>query len=210
MSVNNLAGCWRAKATTRGRSRCIGGRWRPASGCLGPEHPDTLVSVNNLAGLLASKGDYAGARAAVSAGAGGARAGAGAGASRHAGQREQSGRIAGEQRRLRGRGAAVSAGAGGERAGAGAGASRHAGEREQSGRLLESKGDYAEAEPLYRRALEASERVLGPEHPDTLTSVNNLAGLLRAQRRLRGRGAAVSAGAGGAASGCWGRSIPTR
>jgi hypothetical protein len=32
---------------------------------------------------------------------------------------------------------------------------------------------------LYRRALEARERVLGPEHPDTLRSVNNLAELLR-------------------------------
>jgi tetratricopeptide (TPR) repeat protein len=34
---------------------------------------------------------------------------------------------------------------------------------------------------LYRRALEASERVLGPEHPHTLTSVNNLAVLLRSK-----------------------------
>ncbi len=44
--------------------------------------------------------------------------------------------------------------------------------------LLE-KGDYAEAEPLYQRALEAQERTLGKEHPDTLASVNNLAGLLQ-------------------------------
>jgi tetratricopeptide repeat protein len=29
--------------------------------------------------------------------------------------------------------------------------------------------------PLYRRALEGRELVLGVEHPDTLTSVNNLA-----------------------------------
>ena len=39
-------------------------------------------------------------------------------------------------------------------------------------------GDYGPAEPLYRRALEARERVLGPEHPDTLVSVNSLAFLL--------------------------------
>ena len=31
---------------------------------------------------------------------------------------------------------------------------------------------------MYERALEASERVLGAEHPDTLASVNNLAALL--------------------------------
>ena len=41
-----------------------------------------------------------------------------------------------------------------------------------------SKGDYDGAEPLHRRALEARERVLGREHPDTLQSVNNLAALL--------------------------------
>ncbi|MFT5466683.1 MAG: hypothetical protein ACI8UO_001783 [Verrucomicrobiales bacterium] len=42
-------------------------------------------------------------------------------------------------------------------------------------------GDYAAAEPLYRRALEARERVLGAEHPDTLGSLNNLAALLDAK-----------------------------
>jgi hypothetical protein len=51
------------------------------------------------------------------------------------------------------------------------------------GGLLESTGDYAGAEPLYRRVLEARERVLGPEHPDTLVSANNLAHLLRATDR---------------------------
>ncbi len=45
-------------------------------------------------------------------------------------------------------------------------------------RCLENTGEYRPAEPLYRRALAAQERVLGPEHPSTLTSVNNLAGLL--------------------------------
>ena len=50
--------------------------------------------------------------------------------------------------------------------------------------MLESKGDLAGAEPLYRRALEACERTLGPEHPDTLISVNNLAWLRYHQGRL--------------------------
>ncbi len=49
------------------------------------------------------------------------------------------------------------------------------------GSVLQARGDYAGAEPLYRRELEASERVLGPEHPSTLTGVNNLAGLLESQ-----------------------------
>ncbi|HEX2095280.1 MAG TPA: tetratricopeptide repeat protein [Longimicrobiaceae bacterium] len=47
--------------------------------------------------------------------------------------------------------------------------------------LLDTRGRPDEAEPLYRRALEVRERVLGPEHPHTLTSMNNLASLLEAQ-----------------------------
>ena len=48
--------------------------------------------------------------------------------------------------------------------------------------LYHAQGRYGEAEPLFKRALEASERVLGKEHPDTLASVNNLAALYFAQR----------------------------
>ena len=36
-------------------------------------------------------------------------------------------------------------------------------------------GDYAKAEPLLRRAVAISEKALGPEHPDTANSLNNLA-----------------------------------
>jgi hypothetical protein len=43
--------------------------------------------------------------------------------------------------------------------------------------LLKAQGKLSEAEPLSRRALEAQERTLGPEHPSTLVSVNNLAWL---------------------------------
>ena len=37
------------------------------------------------------------------------------------------------------------------------------------------KGAYDKAEPLYKRALEIREKVLGPEHLDTAASLNNLA-----------------------------------
>jgi tetratricopeptide (TPR) repeat protein len=50
--------------------------------------------------------------------------------------------------------------------------------------LLEAQGKLAEAEPLYRRALEGREQQLGAHHPSTLTSVNNLAMLLRTQGKL--------------------------
>ena len=43
--------------------------------------------------------------------------------------------------------------------------------------LLIAQGELAAARPLYERALAIRERVLGPGHPDTATSLNNLASL---------------------------------
>ncbi len=47
--------------------------------------------------------------------------------------------------------------------------------------LYRCAGKYDEAEPLYRRALAIKEKALGPQHPNTATSINNLAELLRSQ-----------------------------
>jgi tetratricopeptide (TPR) repeat protein len=47
--------------------------------------------------------------------------------------------------------------------------------------LLHDKGDYVQAEPLYRRALAIRQQVLGENHPDTALSLNNLAALLDAK-----------------------------
>ena len=49
--------------------------------------------------------------------------------------------------------------------------------------LYRVQGRYSEAEPLYKRALAARERVLGPEHPLTLRSMHNLSTLYQAQGR---------------------------
>ena len=43
------------------------------------------------------------------------------------------------------------------------------------------QGKYDEAEPLYREALAIGRKVSGNKHPDVATSLNNLAGLLKAQ-----------------------------
>jgi tetratricopeptide (TPR) repeat protein len=51
----------------------------------------------------------------------------------------------------------------------------------QTGRLLDIQGEYAAARPLLERALAIRERSLGPDHPDTATSLNNLALCLQAQ-----------------------------
>jgi tetratricopeptide (TPR) repeat protein len=47
--------------------------------------------------------------------------------------------------------------------------------------LYELQGKYEAAESLYVRCLEARTRALGADHPDTLTSVNSLAGLYISQ-----------------------------
>ena len=47
--------------------------------------------------------------------------------------------------------------------------------------LYQAQGKYAEAEPLSRRVLAISEKILGPDHPGVATSLNNLASLYQAQ-----------------------------
>ncbi|OBT60492.1 hypothetical protein VE03_10079 [Pseudogymnoascus sp. 23342-1-I1] len=51
----------------------------------------------------------------------------------------------------------------------------------QLGWVLEKQGKYEEAEAMQRRALEGREKVLGVEHPDTLTSVSQLGSVLEKQ-----------------------------
>ena len=50
--------------------------------------------------------------------------------------------------------------------------------------LSADQGRLEQAEPLYLRALEGRESTLGKDHPDTLISVCNLAGLYQDQGRL--------------------------
>ncbi len=46
-----------------------------------------------------------------------------------------------------------------------------------------TQGQYAEAEPLYKRSLAIQEKALGPDHPDVATTLNNLAEIYRNQGR---------------------------
>ncbi|CUS10224.1 unnamed protein product, partial [Tuber aestivum] len=47
--------------------------------------------------------------------------------------------------------------------------------------VLRYQGEYGESESMNRRVLETREKVLGPDHPDTLVSINNLAVVLQCQ-----------------------------
>jgi tetratricopeptide (TPR) repeat protein len=49
--------------------------------------------------------------------------------------------------------------------------------------ILQAAGHFAEAEPLFKRALAIREKALGPDHRWVATSLNNLAELYRAQGR---------------------------
>ena len=49
--------------------------------------------------------------------------------------------------------------------------------------LYEIQGEYALAEPLYKRSLKIVEKALGPDHPNVATNLNNLAKLYRATNR---------------------------
>jgi tetratricopeptide (TPR) repeat protein len=54
--------------------------------------------------------------------------------------------------------------------------------------LYDTQGKYAEAEPLYLRALAISEKVFGPEHPHVAPILNNLASIYRDQGQYREAG----------------------
>ncbi len=51
--------------------------------------------------------------------------------------------------------------------------------------LYESQGRYSEAEPLYKRDLEISEKSLGKNHPSVAITLNNLAMLYKAQEKYK-------------------------
>ena len=54
----------------------------------------------------------------------------------------------------------------------------------RAGGYFHGRAAYSAARPLYERALAIREKALGPEHPKTAMSLNNLALLLRAQGDL--------------------------
>ena len=162
---------------------------------LGPDHPDVADSLNNLAGLYRDPGPVRRGRAALPARAGDPREGARARPPR---RRPRSlNNLAVLYRRpgplRRGR-AALQARAGDPREGARPRPPRRRHQPQQPGRCCTAtQGRYAEAEPLYKRALAIREKALGPDHPDVATSLNNLAVLYRDPGPLRRGRAALQA-----------------
>ena len=153
---------------------------------LGPEHPDTATSLNNLAFLLQDQGDLAGARplseralAIREKVLGPEHPDTATSLNNLASLLQDQGDLAGA-RPLYERALAIREKVLGP---------EHpdtATSLNNLAVLLQAQGDLAGARPLYERALAIREKVLGPEHPDTATSLNNLASLLQAQGDLAG------------------------
>jgi tetratricopeptide (TPR) repeat protein len=148
---------------------------------LGPEHPDTATTLNNLARLFWVQGDYAGARPlferamAIWEKTLGPEHPDTAGSLNYlASLLQAQGDLAGA-RPLFERALAIKEKTRGP---------EHpdtATTLDNLARLFQAQGDLAGARPLFERALAICEKVLGLEHPDTATSLNDLGCLLQAQ-----------------------------
>jgi tetratricopeptide (TPR) repeat protein len=145
---------------------------------LGPEHPDTAESLNNLAHLLQAQGDFAGARplyeralAIREKTLGPEHPDTAVGLNNLAHLLQAQGDLAGA-RPLYERALAVTEKAVGP---------EHPDTATCLNNLasvLKAQGDFAGARPLYERALAIREKALGPAHSDAAATLNDLAVLL--------------------------------
>ena len=148
---------------------------------LGKDHPDVARGYNNLAGLLQNQGKYAEAEPLFRRAIEIDEKALGKDHPDVASRLQQSRRCASEPGQVcRGR-AAPSAGDRDRRKDSRQGSSRRCSRYNNLAGLLQNQGKYAEAEPLYRRAIEIDEKTLGKDHPDVARDYNNLARLLQDQ-----------------------------
>jgi TolB-like protein/class 3 adenylate cyclase/Tfp pilus assembly protein PilF len=153
---------------------------------LGPEHPDTAMSLNDLADLLRDQGDFTGARplheralAIREKALGPDHPDTATSLNNLAILLKAQGDFA-QARPLYERALAIREKAlGPEHAATATSLNNLA-------NLLRDQGDLAAARPLHERALAIREKALGPEHSDTATSLNNLAVVLKAQGDFAG------------------------
>ena len=137
---------------------------------LGPDHPNTLTTRNNIAAWTGECGDPAGALRLLRELLPDRERVLGRGPSRHPDAPATTSRP-GPGSTGSGRGAAAVPGAAARPgAGPGPGPSRHPGHPRQHRVLDRECGNPAEALRLSRELLPDQERVLGPDHPQTLTT----------------------------------------
>jgi tetratricopeptide (TPR) repeat protein len=153
---------------------------------LGPEHPSTAESLNNLAGLLQNQGDVVGARplyeralAIKEKALGPEHPSTATSLNNLAGLLYNQGDLAGARPLYERALASYEKALGPEHPST-------ALYLNNLGSMLSAQGDLVRAQPLHERALAIREKALGPEHPDVANSFNNLARLLYDQGDLAG------------------------
>jgi tetratricopeptide (TPR) repeat protein len=184
--LTSVAGYFRARAAYSQAAQLLRDALAMDEKGLGPEHPGTATSLNNLAILLGEQGDYPGARPLFERALairekvlGPEHPAIAEGLNNLAVLVKRQGDLAGA-RLLYDRAVAIK--------------EKVLGPEHPStattlyslATLLSDQGDDMGARPLFERALAIHEKTLGPEHPDTATSLSNLAALLRSQRDLAG------------------------
>ncbi|MCB8977790.1 MAG: tetratricopeptide repeat protein [Ardenticatenaceae bacterium] len=153
---------------------------------LGPDHPDTALSLNNLGALLDSMGDLPAARPFYERALAIREKALGPDHPDTAQSLNNLGYL------LRAMGDLPAARPFYERALAidekalGPDHPDTASDLNNLGGLLQAMGDLAGARPFYERALAIREKALGPDHPATARSLNNFGGLLQAMGDLAG------------------------
>ncbi len=153
---------------------------------LGPDHPDTAGSLNNLGYLLRAQGDLAGARPYYERALAIREKALGPDHPDTANSLNNLGYL------LQAQGDFAGARLHYERALAiyekalGPDHPDTARSLNNLGGLLKAEGDFAGARLHYERALAIREKALGPDHPDTANSLNNLGGLLKAEGDFAG------------------------
>ena len=151
---------------------------------LGPDHPDTATSLNDLAVLVLAQGDLAAAQllyeralAIYEKRLGRNHPVIAVSLDNLAGLLQAQGKLA-SARPLVKRALAIRENA------LGPNHPDTASSLNNLANLLRAQGDLAAARPLYKRALAIREQELGPDHPDTATCLNILALVLQAQGEL--------------------------
>ena len=145
---------------------------------LGADHPDTLMSLNNLGILLSDKGDYEGAEELYRRALAGREKALGADHPQTLDSIHSLGILLMNKGDYEGAEELYRQALAGYEKALGADHPDTLASLNNLGILLKNKGDYQGAEEVCRRALAGREKALGAEHPDTLMSLNNLAGIL--------------------------------
>ncbi|GIK00850.1 hypothetical protein Aspvir_004879 [Aspergillus viridinutans] len=145
---------------------------------LGPEHPDTLLSVNDLGSVLNDQGKYEEAEAMHRRALEGLEKALGPEHPDTLAMANNLGSALAQQGRYKEAEAMYQRAVEGQEKALGPEHPDTLAMVSNLGSVLSQQGRYEEVEAMHRRVLEGRQKVLGPEHPDTLASISQLGTVL--------------------------------